>query len=322
MNASLKIDNHSAPTNNTVAIAQEPSSGEPSWGLTEIVQGLRQSREHTKKIRYQGHVRELPSREVMQQIMDGLAAALFPTHYGRPDLNDESIDHFVGSTLHHSLTLLAEQVRRSLLFSNERGVAFEQNLKQIANEITRSFASQLPDIRAFLVGDLHAAQLGDPAANSISEILLCYPGFRAVMSYRLAHTLYLLGAPFLARIISNLAYATTGIDIHPGARIGGEFFIDHGSGVVIGETTVIGERVRIYQAVTLGSKSFPVDEDGVLIKGNARHPIIENNVVIYAGATLLGRITIGHGSVIGGNVWLTHSVPPGSQISQATNRNS
>lgn len=297
------------------------SGGEFAWGLDDIVNGLRQSREYTKKIRYQGQVRELPSREVMQQILEGLAAALFPTHYGRPDLNDDSIDYFVGSTLHATLTLLSEQVRRSLLFVADRNAKFEHNLKQISEEITRSFARQLPDIRAFLVGDLQAAQQGDPAANSISEILLCYPGFRAVMSYRLAHTLYLLGAPFLARIISNLAYATTGIDIHPGARIGSDFFIDHGSGVVIGETSVIGQRVRIYQAVTLGAKSFPVDEDGQLIKGNARHPIVEDDVVIYAGATILGRIRIGKGSTIGGNVWLTQSVPAGSHISQASNRN-
>jgi serine O-acetyltransferase len=316
MNAKLIMLEAAPP----LALVSDESSAK-HWGLADVVHGLRLSREHTKKIRYQGRVRELPSREIMQQILDGLAAALFPTHYGRPDLNDESIDHFVGSTLHGCLTQLAEQVRRSLLFNAEKSVAFDHNLKQIADEITRSFASQLPDIRAFLVGDLNAAQQGDPAANSISEILLCYPGFRAVLSYRLAHTLYLLGAPFLARIISNLAYATTGIDIHPGARIGSEFFIDHGSGVVIGETSIIGERVRIYQAVTLGSKSFPVDDDGNLVKGNARHPIVEDDVVIYAGATILGRITIGKGSVIGGNVWLTQSVPAGSHISQASNRN-
>jgi serine O-acetyltransferase len=317
MNAKLIMLEAAPP----LSLVRDESSAK-HWGLADVVNGLRLSREHTKKIRYQGRVRELPSREIMQQILDSLAAALFPTHYGRPDLNDESIDHFVGSTLHAALTQLAEQVRRSLLFNAEKSATFDHNLKQIADEITRSFASQLPDIRAFLVGDLKAAQQGDPAANSISEILLCYPGFRAVLSYRLAHTLYLLGAPFLARIISNLAYATTGIDIHPGARIASDFFIDHGSGVVIGETCIIGERVRIYQAVTLGSKSFPVDDDGNLVKGNARHPIVEDDVIIYAGATILGRITIGKGSVIGGNVWLTHSVPAGSHISQASNRNS
>ncbi|WP_348944789.1 serine O-acetyltransferase EpsC [Chitinibacter sp. FCG-7] len=322
MNALLNMPDALTAESRLTPAANADGSHDKHWGLSEVVNGLRQSREHTKKIRYQGRVRELPSREIMQQILDGLAAALFPTHYGRPDLNDESIDHFVGSTLHACLTQLAEQVRRSLLFSAERSAAFDHNLKQIADEVTRSFASQLPDIRAFLVGDLNAAQQGDPAANSISEILLCYPGFRAVLSYRLAHTLYLLGAPFLARIISNLAYASTGIDIHPGARIGAEFFIDHGSGVVIGETSIIGERVRIYQAVTLGSKSFPTDENGNLVKGNARHPIVEDDVVIYAGATILGRITIGKGSVIGGNVWLTQSVPANSHISQASNRNS
>lgn len=291
------------------------------WQLEDIIQGLRQSREHTQKIRFHGQVRELPSRETMSQIMDGLAAVLFPTHYGRPDLSEESIDYFVGATLHATLTQLFEQVRRSLLFNAGHNETNDTELRQTASEITRRFARQLPAIRATLVGDLQAAQQGDPAANSISEILLCYPGFRAVLNYRLANSLYQLGAPFLARIISNLAYASTGIDIHPGARIGPEFFIDHGSGVVIGETSVIGARVRIYQAVTLGAKSFPVDNEGQLIKGNARHPIIEDDVVIYAGATILGRITIGQGSVIGGNVWLMHSVAPASRISQADNQN-
>jgi serine O-acetyltransferase len=172
-----------------------------------------------------------------------------------------------------------------------------------------------------LVSDLLAAFNGDPAATSPSEILLCYPGMTAVMYYRLAHALYELGAPVLARVISDIAHASTGIDIHPGAQIGGSFFIDHGTGVVIGQTTVIGQRVRLYQAVTLGAKRFPADDNGVLIKGNARHPIVEDDVVIYAGATVLGRITIGQGSTIGGNVWLTQSVPPGSNVSQAQMRN-
>lgn len=302
-------------------LADNSPHADPSplpWRLEDVVRGLRQSREHAQKIRFHGEVRELPSGEVMGQIMEGLAAVLFPTHYGRPDLSEESIDYFVGITLHATLTQLFEQVRRGLLFNASPGDTSDH--KHAAREIARRFARQLPDIRAVLVADLHAAQQGDPAARSISEILLCYPGFRAVLNYRLANSLYLLGAPFLARIISNLAYASTGIDIHPGAQIGPEFFIDHGSGVVIGETSIIGQRVRIYQAVTLGAKSFPVDEEGQLIKGKERHPIIEDDVVIYAGATILGRITIGRGSVIGGNVWLMHSVPPGSRISQADNQ--
>jgi serine O-acetyltransferase len=244
--------------------------------------------------------------------------------------------------LHDTLTVLAEQVRRGLLFvaddegqdkteddgsdtqsANEaqnQADNLANNLALKAGEITREFASQLPEIRALLVSDLQAAYQGDPAATSVSEILLSYPGITAIISYRIAHALYKLGSPLLARLIADIAHGVTGIDIHPGAQIGPAFFIDHGTGVVIGETTVIGQGVRLYQAVTLGAKRFPTDENGALLKGHARHPIVEDDVVIYAGATVLGRITIGKGSSIGGNVWLTHSVPPGSNVTQAQNR--
>jgi serine O-acetyltransferase len=176
-------------------------------------------------------------------------------------------------------------------------------------------------VRALLETDLEAAWRGDPAAGSVDEVLVCYPGIMAMICHRLAHELHRLGVPLIGRIIAEIAHSATGIDIHPGASIGGSFFIDHGTGVVIGETTVIGERVRLYQAVTLGAKRFPVDADGTLQKGHTRHPVVEDDVVIYAGATILGRITIGKGTVIGGNVWLTRSVPPYSQISQAQVRN-
>ena len=269
-----------------------------------------------------GRIRELPSREVLAQIVDGLACALFPTHYGQRDLTDESVDFFVGNTLNGALTDLAEQVRRGLFFVCAEDQGNDAALRAKATEITRLFAAQLPAIRALLVSDLQAAYQGDPAATSYSEILLCYPGTVAIINHRLAHALHALGAPFLARLIADIAHSSTGIDIHPGARIGGSFFIDHGTGVVIGETAIIGERVRLYQAVTLGAKRFPSDEHGNLIKGGARHPIVEDEVVIYAGATVLGRITIGRGSSIGGNVWLTHSVPPGSNVTQASSQSS
>jgi serine O-acetyltransferase len=291
------------------------------WNLDRVVQELRQSRELTHKIRHQGNIRELPSKTALVGILQGLCAALFPTHYGRAGLTDESIDYFVGDTLNTTLNLLAEQIRRGLLFGTDRevgnGNGDGRELAERARGISREFASQLPAIRALLVSDLHAAFQGDPAASSISEILLCYPGALAVIYYRIAHALYRLGARLVARLISDIAHSDTGIDIHPGAQIGGSFFIDHGTGVVIGETAIIGQRVRLYQAVTLGARRFPADENGALIKGNARHPIVEDDVVIYAGATILGRITIGHGSTIGGNVWLTESVPPGSNVSQA-----
>ena len=188
-------------------------------------------------------------------------------------------------------------------------------------EITRHFAAHLPQIRRSLESDIQAAYEGDPAARSADEVLVCYPGLTAVIHYRLANVLHRLGAPLVARIVAEIAHSLTGIDIHPGATIGQSFFIDHGTGVVIGEAAVIGDRVRLYQAATLGAKRFPVDENGALLKGNERHPIVEHDVVIYAGATILGRITIGARSVIGGNVWLTRSVPPDSNITQAKHQN-
>jgi serine O-acetyltransferase len=193
-------------------------------------------------------------------------------------------------------------------------------LEQEACKITREFAAKLPSVRALPESDVRAAYEGDPAARSIDEVLFCYPGIVAITHHRLAHELHKLGAPLIARIISEIAHSATGIDIHPGAQIGGSFFIDHGTGVVIGETAVIGCHVRLYQAVTLGAKRFAIDDSGALIKGGASHPIVEDDVVIYAGATILGRITVGRSSIIGGNVWLTRSVPPGSNITQAQAR--
>ncbi|MGK5035044.1 serine O-acetyltransferase EpsC [Janthinobacterium sp. LB3P118] len=303
-----------------------PADDTAQWNLGPVIQALRSSREDKHKIRHNGRVRELPSREALITIVNGLSAALFPTHYGRPNLTDESIDYFVGDTLNTTLNRLSEQVRRGLLFSVPAGeeqdaASDDAALAQQARDITRAFAASLPDIRALLVSDVQAAYAGDPAATSVAEIMLCYPGTIAILYHRLAHRLHALGAPFLARLIADIAHTLTGIDIHPGAHIGASFFIDHGTGVVIGETAIIGQRVRLYQAVTLGAKRFPADASGALIKGTPRHPIVEDDVVIYAGATVLGRITIGAGSTIGGNVWLTQSVPPESNVSQAQMRN-
>ena len=300
----------------------DASGVKPShWNLASVIEQLRVSREATHNIRHQGRVRELPSREALQIIVNGLSAVLFPTHYGRPNLTDESIDYFVGDTLNTTLNRLTEQVRRGLQFSATEDVSDDAVLTEQAHAITREFAANLPGIRALLVSDVHAAFSGDPAAPSVAEIMLCYPGTIAILYYRLAHCLHRLGSPFLARLISDIGHSLTGIDIHPGAQIGGSFFIDHGTGVVIGETAILGQRVRLYQHVTLGAKRFPADDQGVLIKGVPRHPVVEDDVVIYAGATILGRITIGAGSTIGGNVWLTQSVAPNSNVSQAQMRN-
>jgi serine O-acetyltransferase len=300
----------------------DEATGVPSrqtWNLDAVVAGLKLSRDIQHNIRHRGLLRPPPSREAIVGALQALSAALFPAHYGPSGLTAETIDYFVGATLNEALCALSEQVKRSLPFSAEDERPDDAFAKE-ALEITRDFAQQLPAIRGLLVSDIHAAHDNDPAATGFSEILLVYPGLTAVVHYRIAHALYRLGAIFLARLISDIAHSRTGIDIHPGARIGGSFFIDHGTGVVIGETTVIGERVRLYQAVTLGARNFPTDASGAIIKGAPRHPVIEDDVVIYSGATVLGRIAIGRGSTIGGNVWLTHPVPPGSHITQAQTR--
>lgn len=263
---------------------------------------------------------KLPSRKVLVGIADGLRAVLFPNRLGMPDLTNESVDYYVGHTLDVTLRELMVQVRRELRFAGDADAPGNSERERAAG-ITQAFAQRLPHIRSLLESDIQAAYEGDPAARSVDEILVCYPGITAITYYRLARELHRLGAPLIARMISEIAHSSTGIEIHPGAQIGGFFFIDHGTGVVIGETAIIGEHVRLYQAVTLGAKRFPVDEHGALVKGNLRHPIVEDDVVIYAGATILGRIIIGRGSTIGGNVWLTRSVPPGSVISQAQTRN-
>ncbi len=282
------------------------------WGVDELVIRLRHLRVQSLESRQRrDKPPKLPSRKELQKILDGLGAVLFPNRLGLPDVNDEGIDYFVGHTLDTLLRELFKQIRRELIF-----VAVDDAYQQ-AVTITREFAARLPEVRMLLDSDIQAAYEGDPAARSSDEVLVCYPGITATIHHRLAHILHQLGAPLVARIISEIAHSATGIDIHPGAQIGDSFFIDHGTGVVIGETAVIGRHVRVYQAVTLGAKRFLKDDDGILVKGNARHPIVEDDVVIYAGATILGRITIGRGSTIGGNVWLTHSVPPGSNITQA-----
>ena len=287
------------------------------WGIDTLVAQLRDLRVQSLETRSRrDKPPKLPSRKELQLILEGLGAVLFPNRLGLPDLNDEGIDYFVGHTLETVLRKLYKQISRELHFnSGHQGVNKADHEQSII--IARQFASQLPTVRKLLDTDIQAAFEGDPAARSPDEVLVCYPGITAIIHHRLAHILYQLGAPLVARVIAEIAHSATGIDIHPGAQIGESFFIDHGTGVVIGETAVIGRHVRVYQAVTLGAKRFEKDDNGLLVKGNARHPIVEDDVVIYAGATILGRITIGHGSTIGGNVWLTHSVPPGSNITQA-----
>lgn len=289
------------------------------FGAENVIVRLRAAREDWRRSQprhaeYGEH--GFPSRHAIARILDTLGAVLFPIRLGPADLTQDNEDEFVRAALDGILPLLAAQVRMELAYSDAPSTD-DQRLDESARAIVARLVERLPDIRRLLDSDLEAAYAGDPAARSVDEVLLCYPCVIAVIHHRIAHELYLLGAPLVARIIAEIAHSRTGIDIHPGARIGESFFIDHGTGVVIGQTAIIGKGVRIYQAVTLGARSFATDADGNLLKDEPRHPILEDNVVIYAGATILGRITIGEGSVIGGNVWLTRSVPAGSRVRQS-----
>jgi serine O-acetyltransferase len=303
--------------------AGQPGAPSDSLDLTHIVAELRDARERWRQAQQRPREvrgRELPSREALAAIVEGLRGALFPMRLGPPDLRQDNEDYYVGHTLDAVLSALLVQVRLELRYHARQGGSAASDPDTRALEVVREFGAALPTIRSLLDSDVLAAFHGDPAARSVDEVLLCYPGVHAVIHHRIAHSLYALGVPLLARLVAELAHGDTGIDIHPGARIGPGFFIDHGTGVVIGETAEIGSNVRLYQAVTLGAKRFETDEDGHLQKGGARHPILQDDVVIYAGATILGRVTIGQGSTIGGNVWLTRSVPAGSRITQASTR--
>ena len=306
-----------------------------NWKIDNVVHGLQQARHDWRESQHRAKEfggRELPSKQTLKTIVDDLCGILFPMRLGPADLRQEGEDVFIAFTLDKVLSVLYEQVRLSLFYearyrasATSRDSDYQPDqprMEALAREIVQNFADALPVIRRMLDSDVQAAYDGDPAARSVDEVLLCYPGVLAVTYHRLAHQLYISHVPLLARMIAELAHSATGIDIHPGAQIGSRFFIDHGTGVVIGETTIIGERVRIYQAVTLGAKRFETDEAGNLQKEYARHPIVEDDVVIYAGATILGRVVIGKGSVIGGNVWLTRSVAPNSQIMESGNNKS
>lgn len=293
-----------------------------TWDIKNIVKDLQQARHewrtHQKNFKDFGG-RELPSKEEIQKIMNNLCGILFPMRLGPYDLRQESEDFYIAHTLEKTLHALLEQVRLNLFYNTKAQVVSTdiQQLEEKAKTIVTEFAESLADMRRMLDTDVIAAYQGDPAARSVDEVLICYPGIQAIIYHRVAHAFYQKELSLLARIISELSHSQTGIDIHPGAIIDEGFFIDHGTGVVIGETSIIGKNVRIYQAVTLGAKRFEVDEAGHLQKQYARHPIVGDGVVIYAGATVLGRITIGNRAVIGANVWVTKDVAEGTFFSGA-----
>ncbi|MCR4317681.1 MAG: serine acetyltransferase [Planctomycetes bacterium] len=260
-----------------------------------------------------------PSRHELGAIVRKIEAILYPAYFGPHNFIGGDEIPFIRQTLTEVVPALSEQIARALCFRSDVATSTEQFGAQVES-LLESFLGSLTKIQHKVAEDVTAAFLGDPAAKYPDEALICYPGIQATIFYRIAHEFYRLGVPLLPRIITEYAHSITGIDIHPGAQIGDRFFIDHGTGVVIGETSIIGDDVRIYQGVTLGSKSFKANEDRSLVKGIMRHPIIGDRVIIYAGATILGRITIGSDSVIGGNVWVTESVPPKSKILQGVPR--
>ncbi len=294
-----------------------------AFDINQIVGQLHEVRRGWRELQKRTHEsggRQFPSREAMARVVEDLKGALFPMRLGPSDLRNESEDIYVGYTLDAVLHALVTQIGLELAYSARQQGRADPDIDDQAVATARDFLASLPGIRSLLDQDVMAAFHGDPAARSVDEVLLCYPGVLALIHHRLAHRLYELGLPLLARIVAELAHSQTGIDIHPGAQIDEGFFMDHGTGVVIGETAVIGKRVRLYQAVTLGAKRFPTDQEGNPQKGLPRHPIVEDDVVIYAGATVLGRVTIGRGATIGGNVWVTHDVPAGGHVMQAISR--
>lgn len=248
----------------------------------------------------------LPSGPILNEIVELCRAIIFPGFYGKSTLNRQSLPYHIGVNVERLHSLLVDQILAGLCFS-QSPCECRQSLNDCAQQIATTFVSKLPQLRAILATDVEAAYNGDPAAVSFAEIISCYPTIKAVCNYRIAHELLLLDVPMIPRIITEMAHSETGIDIHPGATIGHHFTIDHGTGVVIGATCIIGNNVKLYQGVTLGAKSFPLDDLGNPIKGIARHPILEDNVIVYSNATILGRITIPEGTVIGGNQWVTES---------------
>lgn len=255
----------------------------------------------------------MPSGRVLADVVELVRSIVFPGFFGDAYKDDNTLEYRTGLNIAKLYDLLCEQIHAGLCFAN---VDSKKERRKMAKAMALEFVEFLPELRRRLLMDVVATYDGDPAAKSYGEVISCYPAIKAIGNYRIAHKLIEIGAPLIPRIISELAHSETGIDIHPGAQIGDYFTIDHGTGIVIGETCIIGNHVKIYQGVTLGAKSFPVDEAGNPIKGIPRHPIIQDNVIVYSNSTILGRVTIGSNAVIGANIWLMEDVAPGTQVVQ------
>ena len=257
---------------------------------------------------------------MLKRIVDLCRAILFPGYYGSARINKQTIRYHLGVLVETLHSLLAKEIHAGICFADQDCLACsEEERNEQAVQLSERFIASLPELRHVLATDAEATYNGDPAAQNLGEVIFCYPGFRAICNYRIAHQLFLEGVPYIPRIITELAHSETGIDIHPGARIGHHFSIDHGTGTVIGETSILGNYVRIFQGVSLAGEKFPPDENGNAIRGVARHPVVGNHVTIYSNATLLGHIHIGDGATIYGNVWLTHDVAAGESIGQSQN---
>ncbi len=281
--------------------------------ISEIMKGVAQCLECPIGIHVEKGLR-ISGQRAVSGVVDDLMGVLFPGCHGYDELGAEKLERELSSHLQKTADVLRQQAEHAFRYSAAHAGVAEDDSEDKAKQAVEGLISSLSEIQQVLNRDITAAYRGDPAAKSTTEVVLSYPCFKAIATHRLAHVLYLHEVPLLPRMMSEYAHSRTGIDIHPGARIDSGFFIDHGTGVVIGETCIIGRNVKIYQGVTLGALSFPKDEEGKLLKGIKRHPNVEDDVTIYSGATILGDVTIGRGTVIGGNVWLTHSVPPDSRV--------
>lgn len=286
--------------------------------LTQAVDELSESESYKGLFHQHKDGEPLPSAKILHEIIELARSILFPGYYGNSTVNSRTVKYHIGVNVERLFNLLTDQILAGLCFGKpaEGSAPAPEARREEAAALAAKFISKLPAMRKVLATDVEAAYNGDPAAESYGEVICCYPAIKAISNYRIAHELLELGVPLIPRVITEMAHSETGIDIHPGAKIGHHFTIDHGTGVVIGATSILGNNVKLYQGVTLGAKSFPLDAEGKPIKGIPRHPILEDNVIVYSNATILGRITVGHDATVGGNIWVTENVPAGAKIVQ------
>ena len=288
--------------------------------LTQAVDELSDSQSYKGLFHQHKDGDPLPSAKSLYKIVELARSILFPGYFGNSTINSHTITYHIGVNVENLFDLLTDQIQAGLCFGQENNNNENTNNNEPCREtaalLAARFISKLPEMRRILATDVEAAYYGDPAATCFGEIISCYPAIRAISNYRIAHELLILGVPLIPRYITEMAHSETGIDIHPGAKIGHHFTIDHGTGVVIGATSIIAKKVKLDQGVTLGAKSFPLDNNGNPIKGIPRHPILEDDVIVYSNATILGRVTIGKGATVGGNIWVTENVPAGARIVQ------